>query len=45
MFFHILSKFVTAILLIIFRGFLIFYQILLLPQVKRVVIISGKNGI
>ena len=30
---------------IIFREFLIIYQIFLLPQVKRDVIISNKNGI
>ena len=34
-----------TMLAIIFRGFLIIYQIFLLPQVKRDVIISNKNGI
>ena len=34
-----------TMLAIIFREFLIIYQIFLLPQVKRDVIISNKNGI
>ena len=34
-----------TMLVIIFREFLIIYQIFLLPQVKRDVIISNKNGI
>ena len=34
-----------TMLAIIFRGFLIIYQIFFLPQVKRDVIISNKNGI
>ena len=32
-------------LVIIFGNFLIFYQIFLSPQVKRIVIISNKHGI
>ena len=34
-----------TMLAIIFREFLIIYQIFFLPQVKRDVIISNKNGI
>ena len=33
-----------TILVIIFWDFLMFYQIFLLPQVKRIVIISNKHG-
>ena len=35
----------TTILVIIFWDFLMFYQIFLSPQVKRIVIISNKHGI
>ena len=34
-----------TILVIIFCDFLMFYQIFLSPQVKRIVIISNKHGI
>ena len=36
---------VAAILVIIFWNFLMFYQIFLSPQMKRIVIISDKHGI
>ena len=36
---------IQTIILIIFRGFLIFYQTLLSPQVKRCAIISYKHDI
>ena len=35
---------ITTNLVIIFWDFLMFYQILLSPQVKRIVIISNKHG-
>ena len=36
---------ITTILVIIFRDFLMFYQIFLSPQAKRTKIISNKHGI
>ena len=35
----------TTILVIIFWDFLMFYQMFLSPQMKRIVIISNKHGI
>ena len=37
--------FLSTILVIIFWDSLMFYQIFLSPQVKRIVIISNKHGI
>ena len=34
-----------TIIIIVFRDFLMFYQILISPQVKRCVIITHKHGI
>ena len=39
------KKIFQLILVIIFWDFLMFYQIFLSPQVKRIVIISNKHGI
>ena len=39
------KKIFQTILVIIFWDFLMFYQIFLSPQVKRIVIISNKHGI
>ena len=41
----LLVKWGTTILAIIFWDFLMFYQIFLSPQVKRIVIIDNKHGI
>ena len=39
------QKKIEAILLLIFRYFLMFYQIFLSPQVKRCATITNKHGI
>ena len=43
--FEVTRLFGTTILVITFSDFLMFYQIFLSPQLKRIVIVSNKHGI